>query len=91
MAVSAATEPRLESAWRSNQRQIRVYHYGGGPRVAALLRLAQDDAVLMLNTAMLSTEGRRVAMGWALSVAGYGATDGFYAIFTETPPVHLAV
>lgn len=85
MAAGVSTKPRLESAWRSNQRPIRVYHYEGGLRVAALLRLAQDDAVLMLNTAMLSTEGRRIAMGWALSVAGYGAEDGFYTIFIERP------
>jgi hypothetical protein len=74
-----------ESSWSSEGRGlIEVYTFRGGRRLAALLQLAPDGGVLLLNTDLVATEGRRVATGWALAISELGA-DGYYALYRDLP------
>lgn len=84
MAVVARDPgPDLEITWASRRSGvIDVYVFNGGRRLAALLHLTGDGGLMLLNAQLMAPEGRRVAAGWALAVAEFGA-PGWYAIVRE--------
>lgn len=83
MAVVADTPcPRRELAWASEKQIVEVYTYEGGPRLIALLHVDVEGGTMLLNRRVVSAEGRRVAMGWALGVCETGR-PGWHVIYGE--------
>ena len=78
-----ATAP--DAAWAlGGTGTMAVYRCACGERVALLLHLSRSCGVMLLNDRVLNAEGRRVAMGWGLAIAEFGA-DGYYAVFLDQP------
>jgi hypothetical protein len=78
-AKAAALEITIRGGIDGNGR-IDVYNFNGGPRVVALLHIDATGGVLLVNGRKVTSEGRRVAFGWALAIVEIGDA-GWYAMF----------